>query len=90
MNPQAIEEKEALESYMTPDRVNKPLNYNVSGIECIEAIRATLGPKGFQAYCKGNVMKYLWRYEYKNGIEDLKKAEVYLGWMIKSIEDNTT
>jgi hypothetical protein len=97
MNPQAIEEKEALESYMIPDketsrfnRVNKPLHYNVSGIECIEAIRATLGPKGFQAYCKGNVMKYLWRYEYKNGIEDLRKAEVYLSWMIKSIEDNTT
>lgn len=89
MNPQAIEEKEALERYMVPDQVNKPLHYNVSGIECIDAIRATLGPTGFQAYCKGNVMKYLWRYEYKNGIEDLKKAEVYLGWMIKSIEDNT-
>ena len=73
-----------------PDPVTKPVHYNQAGIECIDALRATLGPKGFQAYCKGNVMKYLWRYEYKNGMEDLKKAEVYLGWMIQSIEENTT
>ncbi len=67
--------------------VNKPVHYNQdSGIECIEAIRATLGPKGFQAYCKGNVMKYLWRYEYKNGLEDLRKAQVYLNWMVESLE----
>lgn len=67
--------------------VHRPLHYNLSGhIECIDALRATLGPKGFQAYCKGNVMKYLWRYEYKNGLEDLNKASVYLTWMIESIE----
>ena len=69
--------------------VNKPVHYNQAGIECIDAIRATLGTTGFLAYCKGNVMKYLWRYEYKNGLEDLKKAEVYLGWMIETIEENT-
>jgi len=70
--------------------VHSPIHYNTNGsLECIEAIRASLGPKGFQAYCKGNVMKYLWRYEYKNGMEDLKKAEVYLGWMIQSIEEET-
>lgn len=69
------------------DNVNSPKHYNESGIECIDAIRATLGPSGFQAYCKGNVMKYLWRYEYKNGLEDLKKASVYLEWMIESKEE---
>lgn len=67
------------------DNVNHPSHYNNSGIECIDAIEATLGPKGFQAYCKGNCMKYLWRYEYKNGLEDLEKARVYLEWMIESI-----
>ena len=67
------------------DNVNHPSHYNESGIECIEAIHATLGD-GFQDYCKGNVMKYLWRYKYKNGLEDLKKAQVYLNWMIESIE----
>ena len=69
------------------DNVNHPSHYNESGIECIEAIRATLGDE-FPAYCKGNVMKYLWRYQYKNGIEDLKKAQVYLNWMVEYIEDN--
>lgn len=67
------------------DNVNHPSHYNESGIECVEAIRATLG-EGFQDYCKGNVMKYLWRYKYKNGLEDLQKARVYLNWMIESIE----
>jgi len=68
-----------------PDAVNHPSHYNESGIECVEAIRASLG-KEFPAYCKGNVMKYLWRYQYKNGLEDLKKAQVYLGWMIEYME----
>jgi len=71
------------------DRVNHPSHYNESGIECIEAIRATLGSE-FPAYCKGNVMKYLWRYQYKNGIEDLKKAQVYLNWMVEYLEEKET
>ena len=68
------------------DPVSKPSHYNQYGIEAIDAIRASLGPDGFQAYCKGNVIKYLWRYEYKNGLEDLKKAQVYLNWMVESKE----
>jgi hypothetical protein len=68
------------------DQVNHPSHYNKSGVECIDAIRATLGPEGFQAYCKGNCVKYLWRYKYKNGLEDLKKAQVYLNWMVESLE----
>lgn len=68
------------------DNVNHPSHYNESGIECIEAIRASLGDE-FPAYCKGNVMKYLWRYQYKNGIEDLKKATVYLNWMVEHLEE---
>lgn len=37
-------------------------------------------------YCKGNVIKYLWRYRLKNGTEDLRKAAVYLDWMIEAEE----
>ena len=69
------------------DNVNRPSHYNQSGIECIEAIKASLGD-GYQDYCKGNVMKYLWRYKYKNGIEDLKKAQWYLNSMVESVENN--
>jgi hypothetical protein len=67
------------------DNVNSPSHYNQHGVECIDAIRASLGSE-FESYCKGNVMKYLWRYKYKNGVEDLKKAQVYLNWMVETTE----
>ena len=64
------------------DNVNKPPHYNQSGIECIDAIQAATGD-GFEYYLQGNIMKYLWRYRYKNGIEDLKKAQWYLNKLIE-------
>ena len=67
------------------DNVNSPSHYNQSGIECIDAIKASLGDE-YRDYCKGNVMKYLWRYKYKNGIEDLKKAQWYLNSMVDSLQ----
>ena len=69
-----------------PDNVNHPKHYCQGGIECIKAIEVSMTPEEFQGYCKGNVMKYVWRFREKNGLEDLKKAQVYLGWMIESKE----
>jgi hypothetical protein len=66
------------------DPVNKPAHYQRGGIETIDYIRATLGPAGFEAYCVGNAIKYLSRYRDKNGAEDLRKADVYLGWAIEA------
>lgn len=66
------------------DNVSRPKHYTAGGIECIDAIRAALGPDGFRSYCIGNVLKYNWRYRLKNGAEDLRKAQVYLGWAIGS------
>ena len=68
------------------DHVNHPSHYTQGGIECIKAIEASMTPDGFQDYCKGNVLKYIWRWREKNGVEDLKKAQVYLTWMIDSAE----
>ena len=65
------------------DMVNSPAHYNQSGIECIDAIEAALGPDGFKYYLQGNIMKYLWRYRYKNGTEDLKKAQWYTNKLIE-------
>lgn len=71
----------------TDDVVNHPLHYNQSGIvECIDAIEAVTG-EGFEHYLQGNIMKYLWRYRYKNGVEDLKKAQWYLNKMIEVVEN---
>ena len=72
----------------TNDHVNHPNHYTQGGIECIEAIKASMKPEGFQDYCKGNVLKYIWRWNDKGGLEDLKKAQVYLNWMVESVETN--
>lgn len=64
------------------DNVNQPQHYRSGEIECIDAIRASLGPEGFAAYCQGNVLKYVWRWRHKGGVEDLRKAGVYLDWLI--------
>ena len=57
--------------------------------ECIDAIKA-MTDDGFQFYLQGNIMKYLWRYRYKNGVEDLKKAEWYLKKLIEIADDNSS
>ena len=57
-----------------------------SSIECIDAIRASMSPDEFGAFCKGNIMKYLWRFEHKGGLEDLNKAQVYLTWLINTLK----
>ena len=62
----------------------KPSHYAVGGIETIDFIRAKLTKEEYKGYCKGNVIKYLSRADYKGGVEDLKKAAKYLEWLIKS------
>ena len=61
--------------------VDHPPHYNQSGIECIDAISAATGD-GMEHYLQGNIIKYLWRYRYKNGLQDLKKADWYLKKLI--------
>lgn len=70
------------------DAVNHPSHYNQGGIECIEAIEsATIGKKGIEAVCVANVIKYLWRYELKGGIESVKKAKWYLEKLLEKLEE---
>jgi hypothetical protein len=65
------------------DVVNNPKHYNQDyDIECIDAIRASLG-LGFGNYLQGNIIKYIWRHKYKNGVEDLRKARWYLDRLIE-------
>ena len=63
------------------DMVNHPPHYNKNGIETIDAIQAATDD-GFEYYLQGNILKYLWRYRYKNGSEDLEKAQWYLNKLI--------
>ncbi len=60
------------------DPVHHPSHYQGGLIECIDAIEAALGPEGFAAYCRGNVLKYTWRAGRKgDAAQDMAKAEWY-------------
>lgn len=68
------------------DNVNHPNHYTKGGVECIEGIKAaTEGLTGMEAFCTGNAIKYLWRWKWKNGAEDIKKAIWYLQRLLKEI-----
>lgn len=60
------------------DSVNRPEHYTCGDIECIDAIESALTPEEFRGYCKGNVIKYVWRERKKGGSEDILKADWYL------------
>ena len=62
----------------------KPNHYqlDVEPYESIDIIRAVLGDKVKYFYI-GSILKYITRAEKKNGLEDYKKAEAYLKWLIE-------
>lgn len=66
------------------DNVNNPSHYTAGGIETLDYIKAKV--KDYPSYAAGNILKYVSRYEHKNGIEDLKKAQFYLNDLIKEME----
>jgi len=71
------------------DMVNRPTHYTQGKVECIDAIEsATMGLIGIVAVCVANVIKYVWRFALKNGIEDLDKADYYLQKLRKKVREN--
>lgn len=87
--PQELMQKahEVVEKAKKHDAVNHPSHYNQGKVECIDALEsATINKQGIEAVCVANVIKYLWRYESKNGLEDVKKAKWYLDRLIKELE----
>ena len=70
------------------DVVNHPDHYNVCGIEAIDVIKAyTADLRGIQAVDTGNVIKYILRWNKKNGLEDLLKAQWYLNHLIDNVKE---
>lgn len=68
------------------DNVNNPSHYTTGGIETLDYIKAKVSD--YPSYAAGNILKYVSRYEHKNGIEDLKKAQFYLNDLIEWMESD--
>ena len=65
-----------------PDPVNQPEHYRVGEMEAIDYIYQQLGAEGIKTYLEGNILKYMHRWRFKNGVEDLRKAKWYLDKLI--------
>lgn len=68
---------------LAKERVNHPAHYNrhPSGVECIVVVE-------HMTFNIGNAIKYLWRADYKNGVEDLRKAVWYIQREIERLEES--
>jgi hypothetical protein len=65
------------------ENVSHPSHYNKGDIECIDAIASAItNLEGEEAFYTGNVIKYMWRWKEKNGIEDLEKAKFYIDLLV--------
>lgn len=66
---------------------DNPSRYSHGDIECIDAIKSALTKEEFVGFCKGNIVKYLWRERYKGKIVDVEKAASYLEWLHDAMEE---
>ena len=71
-----------------PDNVNHPKHYLKGGLECIQVIKAQLTPEQNKGYLYGNVLKQMWRWPDKTGLEDVRKAAKYLEWLQEEVKKN--
>lgn len=79
--------KDGVITLLTSDPVNNPSHYASGDIECIDAIKASMTREAFLGYLKGNIQKYMWRYEKKvNPIEDVKKARWYMNKLVDELD----
>lgn len=65
---------------------SKPAHYD-TGIDTIDFMRANCPPEQVEGFLRGNALKYLQRYDKKNGREDLKKAAHYVQMLIEEVEE---
>lgn len=76
-------------SHQQNDPVNHPPHYNKGGVECIDCIESAVsGLTGPEAVLTGNVIKYIYRWNDKNGLQDLEKCRWYLNRLIEKVGKN--
>lgn len=81
--------EQVLEEFNDVDKINNPSRYKGKfGLEVIEVIKNfVFGLEGVEGFYWGNAIKYLLRFQKKNGLEDLKKARKNLDWLIEELEN---
>ena len=72
--------------YFMSDSVDQPDHYKQGTLETIEVIKGSMTKEEYIGYLKGNIIKYVCRAQYKNKIEDLRKAQKYLEWFKLCLE----
>jgi hypothetical protein len=60
------------------DAVQRPEHYTHGNFECIDVMLDNFGKEAVEHFCLLNAFKYVWRSDYKNGTQDIKKAMWYL------------
>lgn len=76
-----FQKMEAIEN--KKDDKPKIMHWDRMKIQPIDMYEANYSKDEFRGFLKGNVSKYIMRYQSKNGIDDLEKAKIYLDWLIK-------
>jgi hypothetical protein len=69
------------------DNIN-PDHYKQGGLETIDILKAKMTPAQYEGFLLGNMIKYATRYQYKNGVEDVKKAKWYAEELIIYLESS--
>jgi len=80
---------DALNNPVPEDLINSPSHYTSRGVKCPNCesdIQCIEVAQTFDFHL-GNVIKYLWRHDHKDGLEGLKKAQWYLNDYIERMEE---
>lgn len=72
------------------DNVNHPSHYETGKYECIDVMIETQGIEAVKNFCICNALKYLYRHENKNGVEDVRKAKRYLSKYLELVDFEST
>ena len=65
------------------DIINNPTHYHQNGIDVIGFAGLQFSKEQLKGFHRINVLKYVTRYDRKNGVEDLEKAKYYIDRLIE-------
>jgi len=83
-----LQAAESANTFVKGDNINHPSHYTQGKVECLDAIEsAVTGLTGMEAVYTGHIIRYVWRWKRKNGVEDLKKALFYIKRLINYAEN---